>query len=66
MTDQGWFIGRNGEFLSWIPPYLRPCSPASPDYLTKFVITSGSCVDISDVVRGQEWQTIKDGTLYMS
>ena len=65
MNGQGWFIRPNGEFLCWIPPYLRPCSPVGPD--TKFVITRGSCLDItSHVMYGQEWQTIKDGNLCMS
>ena len=61
MNHHGWLIGSNDEFLSWIPPYMRPWSPAGPD--TKFVITGGSCVDISDAIHGQEWQAIKDRAL---
>ena len=64
MSHHGWLIGPDVEFLSWIPPYMRPWSPASPD--TKFVITGGSCVDISDAIHGQEWQAIKDRALCVS
>ena len=64
MNDQGWLIGPNGEYLYWIPLYLRPCRLVGPD--TKFVIMRGSCLDISHVTHGEEWQIIKDRALRMS
>ena len=58
MNDQGWFIGPNGEFLFWIPSYLRPCSLTTD---AKWVTESlGSWLDLTHVIHGQEWQKIKD------
>jgi len=54
MNYHGWFIGPNGEFLFWVPSYLRPCRLTTD---TKLVIAGlGSWLDVSNVIHGQEWQ----------
>ena len=61
MNDEGWFIGPNGEFLLWVPSYLRP-SGLTTD--TKWVIAGQgkSWLDVTHLihVNGQEWQKIKE------
>ena len=51
MDSQGWFIGPNGEFFFWVPPYLRPCSLITDAMLWPWA-------DVSHLIHGQEWQKI--------
>jgi len=62
MNPQGWFIGPNGEFLFWVPPYLRPCSLIADTML----VIPWSWVDVSHFIHGQEWQNINDENSFMS
>jgi len=59
MNDQGWFIGPTGEFLFWVPSYLRPCSFTIDTQLV--IARLGSWFDVTYLIHGQEWQKIKDG-----
>ena len=61
MNNQGWFIGPNDELLSWVPPYLRPCSLTTG---VKFVIRRGPSshwLSVDHVMHGQDWQKILKG-----
>ena len=62
MNHQGWFIAPNGEFLFWVPPYLRPCSLTTDTML----VLSRPWVDAGNLMHGQEWRKIKDGNLPIS
>ena len=54
MDSQGWFIGPNGEFLFWVPPYLRPCSLITDTML----VVQWPWVDVNHLIHGHEWQKI--------
>ena len=62
MNSQGWFIGSNDELLFWVPPYLRPCSLLTDTML----VIPWPWVDVSHLIRGQEWVKINDGNLATS
>jgi len=57
MNPQGWFIGSKGEFLFWVPPYLRPFNLTADTML----VIPWPRIDVSHLIRGQEWQKINDG-----
>jgi len=62
MNPLGWFTGPNGEFLFWVPPYLRPCSLITNSML----VIPGPWVDVSRLIHGSEWHKIRDGNLSIS
>ena len=61
-NPQGWFLGPNGEFLFWVPPYLRPCSLITDTML----VIPWTWIDVTPLIHGQEWQGIKDQNLSIS
>jgi len=61
MNSQGWFIGPNGEYLFWIPPYLRPFS-----LITDVFVITWTWINVSHFVHGQEWQKIYGGNFSIS
>ena len=57
MNGQGWFTGRDGELLFWVPPDLRHALffPGN-----KMVIPRGMDIDFSGMIHGDEWYKIND------
>jgi len=56
MNPQGWFIGSNGEFLFWVPPYLRPWN-----LITDMLVIPWPRVDVNHFIHGQTWHEINNG-----
>ena len=64
MNNQGWFIGPNGKFLFWVPPYLRPYTLLTDTML----VIPWPRLDVSHLMHasGREWLKINDGDLRTS
>ena len=55
MNDQGWFTGRDGELLFWLPPKLRYAFFLPGN---KRVFPRGPEVDASKMLHGDGWHNI--------
>ncbi|KAF8342414.1 WD40 repeat-like protein [Amanita rubescens] len=57
MNGQGWFTGRDGELLFWVPPNLRHAFFLPGN---RMVIPRGVEVDVSRMALGDEWYKVND------
>ena len=55
MNDQGWFTGRDGELLFWLPPNLRQAFFLPGN---RKVFPRGAEVDASEMLHGDGWHNI--------
>ena len=55
MNKQGWFTGRNGELLFWVPPHLRLAFFLPGNTV---VFPRGAEVDVSKMVHGDKWHNM--------
>ena len=60
MDHKGWFTGPNGEFVFWVPSYLRPCNITIDTKLVIASLGSQPWLDVTHFIHGQEWQRIND------
>jgi hypothetical protein len=55
MNEQGWFTGRDGELLFWVPPHLRHTLFLPGNTM---VFPRGAEVDVSKMIHGGEWHDV--------